>query len=201
MAKEKPDRKQKIVQAAIKCFIKSGVAQTRMNDIALEAGVDQPLIHYYFPNIDALYSDVINHVLEDLKAYSLRAVDKGESDPIKVLSSYILGPFEWGKKKPGYVSLWVYFYYLSSYQASFNQLDSTIREVGRSRISVMIYSGIEKGVFKKPTSMSVSELALAIQGIITGNGIIACTEKGTAWTVAGDNAVKASLALLQVKNS
>ena len=73
MKPKKPGRKAKIVAAAIDCFSKAGVAQTKMSDVAEKAGVDQPLIHYYFPSLESLYIDVVNEVLEHLKEFKTAA--------------------------------------------------------------------------------------------------------------------------------
>ena len=72
----------------------------------------------------------------------------------------------------------MYFYYLSSFHPDFSELNSGIRQTGRERISVIIYEGIEEKAFRLPSGYSVRELAHTIQGLITGNVIMAATERG-----------------------
>lgn len=178
---DKASRKNKIVQAALKCFMKSGVAQTKMSEVAEKAGVDQPLIHYYFPNLDSLYSDVVNAVLEHLKEHMLTHLLRNSKDSKAVLEAYISTYFDWARDHHGYFSVWMYFYYLATYNPTFAQLNTLIRETGRTRIQSILYEGIERGTFKIPPGIKVSELAIGIQGIITGNVILAGTESNPDW--------------------
>lgn len=197
----KIDRKARIVQAAMKLFIEQGVAQTKMAEIADKAGVDQPLIRYYFPTLDSLYAEVVAVALEDLKQASLQAVAQAGSDPGQLLVNYVRAPFEWGSRNPGPGSLWLYFYYLASFNPQFSLLNRTIRETGRDRITVMLYTGIEKGAFRLPPGLSVPELALALQGLITGNTIMAFTEGHNDWPRFADATCKAVLAVLGAAGS
>ncbi|HEX4924227.1 MAG TPA: TetR/AcrR family transcriptional regulator [Bdellovibrionales bacterium] len=197
MAAPKTDRRERIVQSALTCFVKAGVAQTRMADIAAHAKVDQPLIGYYFPTPESLYAEVVGRVLNDLKDDSIAGIERGGTDPKKIMTYYVRAPFEWGEKKPGYFSIWMYFYYLASYQPAFIELNKTIRQNGRDRIAFIIYSGIEKGAFSMPDGMTVAQAALAIQGIITGIGIMAGSEGPKVWKSFADEAVRTVLALLR----
>jgi AcrR family transcriptional regulator len=168
--------KSKILEAALTCFVKTGIGNTRIKDIAVEAGVDQPLIHYYFPTLDSLYKDIIEIVLNHLKEHSIAAFSRNINDPAKMLASYIRAPFSWAEKNQGYFSIWMYFYYLASFNPFFTQVSSVIRETGRDRISVILYRGIESGHFKIQKGQTVKDLAINIQGLITGNTIMAGSE-------------------------
>ncbi len=194
----KTDRKKRIVDAALTIFVQKGVAQTKMNEIADLAKVDQPLIHYYFPTLESLYVDVITQVLETLKEPTIKAMTKNPNNILKTLEDYIRVPFIWSQKNKGMASLWLYFYHLASFHSTFTQLNNVIMETGRSRIAVLIYSGLEKNVFKIPAGMTVSETALNIQGLITGNTILAGSGTVLDWKVAADNTVAAVLAWIKV---
>lgn len=197
--RSKVDRKEKIVQAAIACYSKLGVAQTRMTDIAATAKVDQPLIGYYFPTPEGLYYEVVMRVLEDLKKASIEGIERGGTDPKKVMDYYVRAPFEWGEKNPGLFSIWIYFYYLAAYHPRFVELNKMIRAQGRERIAFMIYSGIEKGAFSISKEITVAQVALNIQGIVTGVGMMAGTEGLPTWKVFADQAVLAVRVLLNAK--
>ena len=196
--KARPDRRQKIVKAAIQCFIKSGVAQTKISEVAAKAGVDQPLISYYFSTLENLHEAVIIDVLSVLREASIRPIEEHSNDMIRALTQYIRAPFEFAQNQAGLFSIWMYFYYLASYSTKFVELNSQIREAGRNRISVIIYTGIESGVFSVHKSMSVSDVAIAIQGIITGNTIMVGTEKNESFEKYIRITTEASLALLGV---
>jgi AcrR family transcriptional regulator len=195
----KKDRRKKIVETAIACFIKNGISDTRLSEIASLAKIDQPLINYYFPTLDSLYTEIVKVLLEDLANFSTKGFESNSADPIKIMTEYIRGPFEWSQTRKGYFSLWMYFYHLASYSESFTQLNTLIRENGRNRISMIIYKGLEKGVFRLPSDLTVNEMAILIQGIISGNTILAGTEGGLKWNQVTELSIKTILNLLSTK--
>lgn len=172
-------KKQLIVQGAIRTFLRVGISDTKTKDIAHEAGVDQPLINYYYPTFDALFIDVFREVGDNLREVTIQYALRQPNNPVETLKNYILAPFDWASKNPGFFSIWLYFYHLAATKDSFAQLDTAIRTGGRERISLLIYEGIEKRKFQIPAGSSVTEMAILIQGLITGNTIMAGTETPT----------------------
>ncbi|MEO8796112.1 MAG: TetR/AcrR family transcriptional regulator, partial [Daejeonella sp.] len=57
---------QKILQAARKVFISSGMAGARMQDIANEAEINKALLHYYFRSKEKLFDTVFKEVSGNL---------------------------------------------------------------------------------------------------------------------------------------
>jgi len=52
------DRKRAIVAAALPLFARQGYAETTTKDLALAAGVSQPLLYKHFPGKEALYREI-----------------------------------------------------------------------------------------------------------------------------------------------
>ncbi len=50
----------KILEAARKIFLEKGMDGARMQDIALEAGINKALLHYYFTSKDVLFEQVFS---------------------------------------------------------------------------------------------------------------------------------------------
>lgn len=175
--KSKADRQSKIIQAAIQLFIEQGVAFTRLSDVAKKAKVPAPLIHYYYQDVEDLHWDVVLQVLESLKDYNVKTAEKYKADPLRMLKEYLKGPLVWAKENPGYFSIWMYFYYLSSQSERFETLSTEIRERGRERISLMIFTGLEKGTFQNPHAWPVSRIAHYIQSQMTGQLVMFGCEK------------------------
>lgn len=173
-------RKEKIIKAAIKCFTKSGVAQTKFKDIAEAAGIDQPLINYYFPNSEALYLEVVQFILKDLNDFVLDKLEGAGTNAKKALSAYVESYFAWSEENPTLGSLWLFFYHLASHRPAFEQLNQMIRRAGQERISVLLYKGIEQEEFKPTKGQPVQELAVSIQAVLTGFVIQAGTESSTS---------------------
>lgn len=56
----KEEKKEKILQAALKVFAENGLASTKMGDIAKAAGVSYGLVYNYFPSKEQLFVELIN---------------------------------------------------------------------------------------------------------------------------------------------
>lgn len=69
------DKRQKIVDAAIKRFIYFGVAKTTMDDIAKDLSLSKPSLYYYFVNknhlVGAVLDDIFDEYFQVLSAFSL----------------------------------------------------------------------------------------------------------------------------------
>lgn len=172
-----PNRREKIVSAALSAFIESGIAPTTMRDIAKRARVDPPLIHYYFKDLESLHLAVISLVLEDLKTYSLREASRWPNHPEKWIAAYMKAPLIWIRERPELIFLWVYFYALACRPGPFRDLNQEIRKTGRDRITLKVFEGIEKGVFELEPGLSAAEAGLEIQSWMTGSAILFATEK------------------------
>lgn len=178
MNKQKKDKKQRILEAAIALFEKKGAPFVKLNEVAKAAKVPAPLIHYYYETSEDLHYDVVNVVLTELKFYNIKESEKHSDDPIRMLREYLKGPLLWAKERPGSLSIWLYFYYMASFSDRFRKLHTEIRKTGRDRIALMIYRGIEKNVFKSVAFTDVESIAFFIQGQITGELVMyACEER------------------------
>ncbi|MEK7691679.1 MAG: hypothetical protein AAB425_11735, partial [Bdellovibrionota bacterium] len=83
-------------------------------------------------------------------------------------------------KNPNFFSLFLFFYHLSACQKEFRHLQTGIRETGRQRILTILYEGVTKGDFKRPSAdgLGLELLAFQIQALITGSVIQCFTESG-----------------------
>ncbi len=177
MAKVETDRKEKIIEAALKLFIEKGAAFTRFIDVAKAAKVPAPLIHYYYQDMEDLHRDVTLKIMQELKEYNLREATKHLAHPAKWMREYVKGPLIWAKERPESLNIWLYFYYMSSRSKTFENLNTELRKGGRDRICLMIYRGVEQGVFKIPEGRTVLDLAYFIQSEITGHMLMFGCEK------------------------
>ena len=57
------EMEKKILKAATSVFIHKGKAGASMQDIAVEAGINRPLLNYYFRSKDKLFEEVFSEVL------------------------------------------------------------------------------------------------------------------------------------------
>lgn len=180
--KDPVSRRELIVNAALSCFMEKGVNNTRLREVAEFAKIDQPLVNYYFPTMNALYSEVFLAVLNHVNDFMLAQMErKSSSSPLKLLLNYCESYVDWVAKYPGHSSVFLYFYYLTTVEASFLEMNRNIRVTGRDRISRWLYEGIEAREFKLPPGMKVSEVAWSLQAMISGVCLQAKTEPEPDW--------------------
>lgn len=172
----KPDRKQKILSAAVKLFAEKGAGFVRLAEVAKAAKVPPPLIHYYYDTVEDLHFDIIQAAVADLVDYSTRN-HRPADQADKAFREYIRGPLQWIDEKPALASIMIYFYYMAAYLPRFEELSTMIRVRGRERISMLIYRGIEQKHFKLPDGYTVEQAAYDVQAVITGHSLLYATEK------------------------
>jgi len=56
----------KILQSAKEIFMAKGMDGARMQEIADRAGINKPLVHYYFRNKETLFLAVFNQAIQEL---------------------------------------------------------------------------------------------------------------------------------------
>ncbi len=56
---ESPDLRERLLDAAVTCFVRTGIAATSLRSIAREAGVNPALLHYYFGDTSQLREAVV----------------------------------------------------------------------------------------------------------------------------------------------
>ncbi|UKS29729.1 TetR/AcrR family transcriptional regulator [Paenibacillus sp. HWE-109] len=63
-------RKQEILQAAIRVYVDKGYVASEMSDIANQAGLAHGLVYYYFKNKKALFRELYEYMMEESKQYT-----------------------------------------------------------------------------------------------------------------------------------
>jgi AcrR family transcriptional regulator len=64
--KMKDERRDKILKGALKLFAKKGLAATRINDIAAEAGMSQGLIYHYYRSKEEIFTELVSTAFEKI---------------------------------------------------------------------------------------------------------------------------------------
>jgi TetR/AcrR family fatty acid metabolism transcriptional regulator len=134
---DKNDREKFIIEAAMKVFSRKGYADTRMADIAREAGMSYGLVYHYFENKETLFDAIVEdwwtgfyNELEQLQQSTASTEEK-----LVAIIRYILSVFN---SKPDQISIFVtevsrgFVYHAHSKgQDKFNRLFSLCREIIR----------------------------------------------------------------------
>lgn len=88
ISKEPEERKQEILDTAMKLFSENGFEKTSISDIAKEIGVAQGLCYRYFPSKDILFQSAINQyaqLLVDRMLEGMSNQKKSFKDMIKTM--------------------------------------------------------------------------------------------------------------------
>lgn len=102
-----PDLRARLLDAAIACFTRDGIAATSLRAIATEGAVTPALLHYYFGDknqlVDALVAERLLPVLAEM-----REVVEGASDDVAALiAGFIRKMTEMVERHPWWPALWV----------------------------------------------------------------------------------------------
>ena len=185
-----------VVKTAIDCLVESHLHGLRYSQISKMADIPQPLMGYHFPTLESLMMEMVQSELEKLKVLSTQAVEKHTDAPKKALEAYIRVPFELSQKDKGFRAVWSAFYHLAVIQDDFRDLNRTVRTVGRERITNLLTMTLASER-RFPSKMSdLTQLAIAIQGIVTGFAFMAATQTDGDYKQMADLAVKMSFNLI-----
>lgn len=75
----KDERRGAILDAARRVFARGGLTGTRIGDIAAEARVSQGLLYHYFPNKEALFTEIVEGALKETASLTARAANPAGS--------------------------------------------------------------------------------------------------------------------------
>lgn len=90
---------ERILNAAEILFANNSYSATRISDIAVKAGVNQALVHYYFSTKENLYGAVLERLFAQWETY-LETQDWEDIEPDHVLRQYIRTHFDIKCKVP-----------------------------------------------------------------------------------------------------
>lgn len=132
---DKPDRERVIIDAALKVFSRKGYADTRMADIAREAGMSYGLIYHYFENKEKLFDAIVEGWWKGFHD-ALEALGKSPAtteEKLMGIIGYLLGVYN---DEPNQIALFVtevsrgFVYHAHSKgQDKFNRLFALCREI------------------------------------------------------------------------
>lgn len=95
--------RERIVSAAYRQFVLTGLTGTRMESIAAEAGVNKSLIYRHFGDRETLYREVLHRAYEHLR--SAEAQLSLPADPLEALDSIAIFTLRYYVKHPEFLQL------------------------------------------------------------------------------------------------
>ncbi|HEY0662266.1 MAG TPA: TetR/AcrR family transcriptional regulator [Lysobacter sp.] len=102
-----PDLRAHLLDAAVACFAREGIAATSLRAIAIEASVTPALLHYYFGDKAQLQQAVIEERLMPAFALVRESVQRGGEDVAGLVAGFVRGVAEAVERHPWLPALWV----------------------------------------------------------------------------------------------
>ena len=101
------DLRERLLDAALTCYSRQGIAATPLRAIAVEAGVNPALLHYYFGDKGQLRQAVIDERLMPAIGNVGVALTSAGDDPAGLIASFVRGIGDAVARHPWLPSLWV----------------------------------------------------------------------------------------------
>ena len=161
-----PDKPQQIIEAAVRVFARQGYFNSRVSDIAREAGIAAGTIYLYFPNKEELFREMIRQTAVAAIERAERAETHGT--PSSQLLAFMKGYWAF-VRSPVFIT--IYRLVLAELHQFPDLAKFYAHEVvarGQKLIAGIIRRGIDAGEFREIDPMSA---ARAVVALIVMNGI------------------------------
>lgn len=106
-ATDSPDQRPRLIEAALECFVRDGIAATSLRGIASRAGVTPALLHYYFGSKQALRDAVFEERMMPAVAALRDKLMTAGDDAGALMRTFVRGLFDIMAAHPWFPSLWV----------------------------------------------------------------------------------------------
>lgn len=104
---ESPDLRARLLDTAVGCFGRRGVAATTLREIATEAGVNPALVHYYFGDksqlLEAVIAERLMPAFDEVRVAAMQAGD----DIAGLVAGFVRGMCQAVERHPWLPPLWV----------------------------------------------------------------------------------------------
>lgn len=104
---DSPDLRSRLLDAALACFVRKGIAATSLRDIATEAGVTPALLHYYFGDKAQLQQEVIAQKILPVFAALREPLLQAGDDIAALIAGFVTGIGRIVAEHPWLPPLWV----------------------------------------------------------------------------------------------
>jgi len=146
-----------ILRAAIKVFSRSGFFNSKVADVAREAGVADGTVYLYFKNKDDILVSIFNHVMDEALALGRKRLEE-VSDPVQKLKQIVQAHLDMlGRDRDLAV---VFQVELRSSSKFMEQFSATKVTEYLDLIRSVIEEGQKKGVFRRGLNTTIAAKVL-----------------------------------------
>jgi len=162
----------RIVEGAIKCFVKFGVDKASYQRIAKAAGCSYALAKHYYPDRDLLFEATARYIRIRFQRLAIEALES-QTTPTEQLKSYVTSTFQWVRLFPAHAQVWMLFFFMCGTQKSYRALNTEVVNMGHARIMALLRQGKKQDGFIYDNEASAAK---SVQLAITGAVVTLITE-------------------------
>jgi AcrR family transcriptional regulator len=158
------ERRSEIIQAAMRCFARSGYHRTSMDDIVAESGLSKGTLYWYFKNKQALFTAMLETFFAEMAA-PLEEIASGggtASERLRLMSNLF---WQLLVQQKDLGDLMIEFWAESSRDEAFNAYFRQVFEPYLTLLAGLIEDGIQNGEFRP---VNVRAAASAFAAIMDG---------------------------------
>jgi TetR/AcrR family transcriptional repressor of uid operon len=148
--------KKKIMQAAIEIFAKNGFDRTRMEDIAMAAGLAKGTLYLYFKNKEDLFYAICDHNLKELRNQLSRVFNRKENIMLDARKFYD----EYRKESLGGDTIWFEMVALSTRSPRLRKILTENQNKVYQVVKEVLKTQIERGFLREDINVDVTASAL-----------------------------------------
>ena len=177
MTRQRSDeqRKQQIREAATRCFVRRGYAQTRLLDIAKEAGLSKGGVYFHYRAKEQLFHDILENLSKSLQErWNFDPAAEQPAD--RTLGRLVKAHLRTMQDHPDEVRLHNLLVAMSVQDPAFRHKLEEVTQIMRGLYASIIERGMKEGVFiaGDPNTAAVSVLAfingLGAYTVLDGEG-------------------------------
>jgi len=101
------DQRERLLDAALECYARVGIAAASLRRIAADAGATPAMIHYYFGSKEQLRDAVVEERLMPVVGLLRERLGSAGDDPRALVSGFVRGMHAAVERNPWFPSLWV----------------------------------------------------------------------------------------------
>lgn len=162
----KEEKKQNILLAALKVFSKKGYYNTKIIEVAREAGIGKGTVYEYFSSKEQLFGESFTFLFTQLESELMSIINNSGSPTEKILRLIDVSFGEFTRYGEGFLEVMMDFWAegirnKSRKHDDFINLHDIYQEY-RQLIATLIEEGIASGEFKKVNSNAEASILMAI---------------------------------------
>ncbi len=163
MAKDEgaPSPRERILDAALEVLSEKKISGTRMRQIARQAEMSQGNLHYYFPSKDALFLDLLDHLLERFVEERKDTLADANIRPILKLS-FILNQDQDIIRRRKELDVFFDFWVQGTRDEAIQEKISSLYARWRDDIGLIVDEGIRTGLFNPRHAAILPALLVSI---------------------------------------